>query len=459
VATFPAQALGFVGGLAEKLPDVRPYLGVAPGTSEPATRRQELLDVIAKAGGSKGISQYLPKPETTAGEFARTASEFIPSAVAGAKATQFSVPRAAGVGATAGLASEAAGQATEGTAAEPYARLGAALVSGAGAARLAEGAAAKSGVKQVTQAIEDQANKSYDNFRDAGFGINPSETTKFTAQARNDLHSSGRTDVTAPDTWKALDSLEKKPFTNATDFQAAYQTLGNVAKDATKSSDRMAAKMAQDQLLGVLENMKPSSIVTQVATGADPRVAVAEFRNANADWAALKRAENLNQRVAAGELRAGSNYSGLNLENELRRRIGTLAEARTRGGFSPEEKDAFESFAKGNLLSNTRRYARNFLGGGGGLGALATGTAGAGAGAYLGIDPATYGGGAILGGLALAKGANLGALRRARELELMLLSRSPTAAAAGIPGTRFGASRALAPATLATIGENYDEGP
>lgn len=64
------------------------------------------------------------KPETTAGEYARTVGEFLPAAVAGPGSigrrlmTQAVVP---------GLSSEAAGQATEGTSWEPYARVGGAV--------------------------------------------------------------------------------------------------------------------------------------------------------------------------------------------------------------------------------------------------------------------------------------------------------------------------------------------
>lgn len=69
------------------------------------------------------------KPQTTAGKYAETVGEFAPAALAGPGGiarralTQAVVP---------GIASEAAGQATAGTAAEPYARLGAALAAPVG---------------------------------------------------------------------------------------------------------------------------------------------------------------------------------------------------------------------------------------------------------------------------------------------------------------------------------------
>jgi hypothetical protein len=67
------------------------------------------------------------KPQTTAGEYARTVGEFIPGALAGPGGM---VRNTLAFGVVPGLASEAAGQATKGTAVEPYARAGAALVTG-----------------------------------------------------------------------------------------------------------------------------------------------------------------------------------------------------------------------------------------------------------------------------------------------------------------------------------------
>lgn len=79
--------------------------------------------ISESAPGGKAILNYDPK--TTAGNYAKTVGEFIPGALAfgGGGA----VGNAVRYGVIPGLASEAAGQATEGTKAEPYARIAAAL--------------------------------------------------------------------------------------------------------------------------------------------------------------------------------------------------------------------------------------------------------------------------------------------------------------------------------------------
>jgi hypothetical protein len=64
------------------------------------------------------------EPQTTAGEYAQTVGEFLPGAMIGPGNMAGNAIR---YGVLPGLASEAAGQATEGTAYEPYARIAAAL--------------------------------------------------------------------------------------------------------------------------------------------------------------------------------------------------------------------------------------------------------------------------------------------------------------------------------------------
>jgi len=89
--------------------------------------------ILANAPTSRDIQskveEYtgeLYKPKTTAGKYAQTVGEFLPAAALGPGRMSVKL----GTGALAGLGSEAAGQATEGTAAEPYARVAGALAGG-----------------------------------------------------------------------------------------------------------------------------------------------------------------------------------------------------------------------------------------------------------------------------------------------------------------------------------------
>lgn len=88
-------------------------LGVFPDSEPPIPSSKQIQDK------AEGITGKFYEPQTTAGKYASTVSEFLPGAVIGPG----SLASKAAMSATAGLGSEAAGQLSAGTSAEPYARL------------------------------------------------------------------------------------------------------------------------------------------------------------------------------------------------------------------------------------------------------------------------------------------------------------------------------------------------
>lgn len=146
LATLPQDLGTMLGEKATGLIDRA--MGVAP--EEIAARRQAVAQNATPLQAPSGqqlmqtvqsVTGPLHQPETTAGQYAKTIGEFAPSAIAGPG----SLMRKAALATVPAVASEAAGQATEGTAAEPYARFAAALAGGVAAA--APGV--KAGTKQM----------------------------------------------------------------------------------------------------------------------------------------------------------------------------------------------------------------------------------------------------------------------------------------------------------------------
>jgi hypothetical protein len=101
-----------------------------------------ILQNIPTAGSLQknveGVTGEFYQPKTTAGEYAQTAGEFLPGMIGGPEgiasrlATRVAAPA---------VASETAGQLTQGTAAEPYARIAAALMAPAATSAAARGVA------------------------------------------------------------------------------------------------------------------------------------------------------------------------------------------------------------------------------------------------------------------------------------------------------------------------------
>lgn len=128
--------LGFPGDVAQLAHDaggwvgrgIRSAVGMPPKAPDAPSLANPLpLPTSADiASANKAVTGFEPyQPTTTAGEFARTAAEFVPSAV-----TLGGVAKAVPWGVIPGLASEGAGQLTEGSQLEPYARIGGAIAGG-----------------------------------------------------------------------------------------------------------------------------------------------------------------------------------------------------------------------------------------------------------------------------------------------------------------------------------------
>lgn len=96
----------------------------------------------------ENLTGELYKPQTTAGRYAQTVGEFIPAAGRGlVNQLRFAVAP--------GIASEAAGQATAGTAAEPFARAGAAIAAGGLASMVGRGNRAPQALAPAMQGVDD----------------------------------------------------------------------------------------------------------------------------------------------------------------------------------------------------------------------------------------------------------------------------------------------------------------
>lgn len=147
LAGLPGDAATFIGGLAdsaaEKITGERPQrIGTGRALGEIIGSQNIRKEYEAATGP-------LYEPQTTAGKFASTVGEFLPASGGGiANAAKFAlVP---------GLASEAAGQATEGTGFEGAARAVAAVGAGLGAAA-AGGMKAPAALSGSMQGVDDAA--------------------------------------------------------------------------------------------------------------------------------------------------------------------------------------------------------------------------------------------------------------------------------------------------------------
>lgn len=121
----------------------------------------------------EGVTGDFYKPQTAPGHYAKTIGEFLPAAAAGPGGLVRKVVMQAVVP---GLASEAAGQATAGTALEPYARAGAGLAAGLGGAALSRPGGATQAIRSqlpegITQATVDNARSLMQTAKSKGINL------------------------------------------------------------------------------------------------------------------------------------------------------------------------------------------------------------------------------------------------------------------------------------------------
>jgi hypothetical protein len=123
-----AAVAGLPGALKDAVNIASDYIMPLPqeGKDTLAANKWMLPDPQQVTGAVEGVTGPLYQPKTQTGKYVNSVAEMAPGVLLGPGSLLFKVASAMG----AGIGSEAAGQATAGTAAEPYARIGGAVIGG-----------------------------------------------------------------------------------------------------------------------------------------------------------------------------------------------------------------------------------------------------------------------------------------------------------------------------------------
>jgi hypothetical protein len=403
----------------------------------------------------------LHAPQNTAENYAASIGSMVPAAVGGPEGIASRLLTRAVVP---GVASEAAGEATEGTPFEPVARAAGAALSPAVLTKLGAMRAAAKIAKAAPDADTylDAAESQYNAARQSNVPINPQTLGQRAAQVRANLGQRGLvSSKIAPEATDVLDDIAQRtsPTTvtpqpqpmivngkqigfhqSAPPYQQAPNPLtmqemmeyrGQLKaglKSLTHPEDRAASSDVMDMLNDVLEQHLPIL--------ADAR----QNYNAGMDL------QRMGLVQSKAEANAAAANSGNNSGNALRQAYKSYAFGKDARGLNAAETAQLARIYNGTLPGNLARYAGNMLGGGGGIGSLAV----AGAGAYLGGQEGEGSLGAIglpALGLMMRGRANASVARQVAKLQQMRAARAPLSvvpAAASRPNSIVPASvRAL----------------
>jgi hypothetical protein len=383
-------------------------------------------------GEDNALNRYADyKPETTVGEYAKTVGEFAPGAIGGAEGLGL---RALKYAVAPGIASEAAGQLTEGTKMEPYAR-GVAGLLGMGGATAGLNRLGERFAKSKLASADDfktAATKSYDDVSNAGIYVKSSSLKKVmddtVSQMKVDGYNPGNQTYTHNALKRINSKLNSGMFgTNPSglhfkELDDLSQSLGKEIKNLNIDAhgDRKflwQAKHAIDDFM--TSGMKNKDIINKGNVPLD--VTQKAIKDARANWTKKSKLDLLDQIEERGVESGKSVYTRGGEELGTRREVLKFLrkDKNRRQSFNKDELKALTRVAHGTHTGNAARWLGKSAGSpltfggagtlGGGLGFLLGG----------GVPGMVIGAGVSAGsglvGKALAKGITRRNLNDARS--------------------------------------------
>jgi hypothetical protein len=346
--------------------------GIASSVARAAKSQQIEADLMARTVGtptSADVGNELPTPEKAAemiglspqgraGKFGAAVGESLAQPISYIGAG--SLPLKLGANALAALASEGAGQATEGTAYETPARLLAGVAAGGFAGRKFGPKAEKAEIPTEEQ-LRMAKEAGYQKVRASGVEIDPEALGKWAVQQQQELTNgpkyafTGGSEGTAPKTMGLLDKIQSNSAgattVTASNLDTVRRYINNIAgetRDFKPTADAKAAMVLKRAYADFLENPPEGAVVA-----GDAADFASTLQRANRDNAAFERVRDFNNKIAnAEETAAGPTHPSLNttLAAEARK---FLKNPKAQRGYTPEEIAAVRGLNRGGMVSGT----------------------------------------------------------------------------------------------------------
>ena len=295
------------------------------------------------ASANKAVTGFEPyQPTTTAGKFARTAAEFVPGAAAfggGGVASN-----ALKYGVVPGVASEAAGQLTEGTPYEVPARIGAAVVAAGGVNALTR---PKPPASPTAADLKTQGGALYKSL-DTPQGQVVLEPAAFTRIA-NDVSSAAykaRISNASPKAFAVLKEIENMAAPGIApdmmEIEGLRRQLSALAK-SPEGTERFFAALMREKLDDAINALKPADVIS-----GDPAAAMKTLTDARSLWQRAKKVDLIDDLMERAKDAAGANYTSAGLMTAVRQKFRALAgRSDFKALFNSAERDAIRQIVRG----------------------------------------------------------------------------------------------------------------
>jgi hypothetical protein len=224
---------------------------------------------LSTFGGDKAMAY---RGESTPAQFAGTIGEFVgPGGILGGGKKLMQTSVAAGAG------SEAAGQATEGTALEPYARIAGALIAPYAANKTLSAFQKKNVTSPTLPTLKAEKNSAYDLLKSEGTGLTGTQTAYLVQDMRSVLNMDDIILSAKPSVEKALalvDEVEKSGAMNLSKFNELQKALGKIYKTAPDAPEVLSMLKKMDD---VLADGSRDAALMQAAKAANSKYAKARM--------------------------------------------------------------------------------------------------------------------------------------------------------------------------------------
>lgn len=166
----------------------------------------------------------------------------------------------------------------------------------------------------TTEALAEAANQGYKTVRESGVEYNPQAVADLAQTTAQGLEKTGFRAGRAPETHANLASMGAPPagaVSTIDDLQYAKQVFGDILKEPQRysASDRAAAAIAKQHIEGYIQHTPAADVLA-----GDAALAGKSLRDADKNYAALKRSEQITGAQDVAEGNAAAANSGRNIE-------------------------------------------------------------------------------------------------------------------------------------------------
>lgn len=338
LAGLPGDVAGFVGKGVEKGGEM---LGLAP---RPVPKLSGLPTSEDIKGGVEGVIGELGKPKTTAGKYAESVGEFVPSALIGPGGPITKAATTIG----GGLGAEAGGELGE-TFGHPEAgRFIGGFAGGVGAGV----GAAETVERRLSKALPGQAKNykaskaAYKMVQNAGVWIDPTASTQFIDGLDQTLQNNfiTKAGVGAP----IFSALDKARDGDLAELMDLHSRLGKIKPNRGELYE--AAVIARPEIRDFIENLQHPQLISGNAQFVS---SVWDF--ARDTWRTHAKLSEIEQAAEAADVRRLATGRGMNwntFRQEFKKIL--LSDDKTRG-YSNEAIEKIEKVVKGSLVQNVAR--------------------------------------------------------------------------------------------------------